>query len=145
MRLSTKARFGLRIMLQIAADGKDGPVFSRRIAEMQNISEAYVDQILMPLRAGGLLISRRGRQGGYQLAERPEKVTILDIIEVLEGKINLVDCVDNSKYCERVTGCATHKIWSDLAATIREKLSQTTLASLVAEQDKLKQTSDFVI
>jgi len=145
MKLSTKTRFGLRIMLQVAVDGDNAPVFSRRIAEAQGISEAYVDQILMPLRAGGLLISRRGRQGGYQLAKLPDKITVLDVVETMEGKISLVDCVDNDKSCERVARCATHLIWRNLAAAMRSTLSATTLADLLREHQRLQGTSDFVI
>ena len=123
MKLSTRVRFGVRIMLQIAMEGRDKPVFARVVAERQEISEAYVDQILMPLRAGGLLLSRRGRTGGYQLAHDANDITILDIVELLEGRLTMVDCTDGESNCPRLPTCAASRVWTRLSAVIRENLT----------------------
>ncbi len=146
MKLSTRVRYGLRIMLQIALDGGREPLFARRISSAQDISEAYVDQILMPLRAGGLLISHRGRQGGYQLARPPEQITVLDVVEALEGKITLVDCLegDDGK-CARKKCCAAREIWGELADLIRQSLAKVSLAELRDRQTKMVQVFDYNI
>lgn len=133
MKLSTRVRFGLRIMVQIAAEAGDKPVFSRRIALTQSISEAYVDQILLPLRAGGLLVSQRGRSGGYRLARPAQDITVLDIVKVLEGDVCMVDCVDHPEVCARRDTCPTRPVWEALSHAVRHTLGCVTLAQLVRE------------
>ncbi|NOY80435.1 MAG: Rrf2 family transcriptional regulator [Kiritimatiellaeota bacterium] len=145
MKLSTRVRFGLRIMMQIASECSRKPVFAGRIAATQGISEAYVDQILMPLRAGGLLVSRRGRSGGYLLARPAEQITVLEIVETLEGRLNLVDCTENPASCERSPFCATHRLWCRLSDTIRETLEAVTLADVQEEQEALTPIVEYVI
>lgn len=137
MKLSTRVRFGLRIMAQIALDCTDRPVFSRYIAAKQEISEAYVDQILLPLRTGGLLVSQRGRSGGYRLARPATEISVLDVVETLEGPLCLVDCVDDPKACVRVSACGTRGVWRTLTAAVRETLRATTLAAICEEQNRL--------
>lgn len=145
MKLSTRVRFGLRIMVQIAGENDRKPVFAGRIAATQGISEAYVDQILMPLRAGGLLVSRRGRSGGYLLAHPAEEITVLDVVEKLEGRLSLVDCTDSPDSCERSSFCAAHRLWLRLSDTIRETLDGVTLADLQQEQASLMPIVEYVI
>ena len=147
MKLSTRVRFGLRIMTQIAAECAEKPVFSRYIAAKQEISEAYVDQILLPLRTGGLLVSLRGRSGGYRLAKPADAITVLDVLETLEGPLNLVDCVDNPAACKRAASCSTRKIWKEVTAALRESLRKTSLAA-IAEDQRLESRghgTDFAI
>ena len=118
---------------------------ARRIAAKQGISEAYVDQILMPLRAGGLLVSRRGRSGGYLLGRPAEEITVLDIVEVLEGRLSLVACTEEPSSCERADTCVAHIVWARLSTVIRETLSEITLAELEEKTLELNQVTDYVI
>ncbi|MFO7821272.1 MAG: Rrf2 family transcriptional regulator [Lentisphaeria bacterium] len=145
MKLSTRVRFGLRIMVQIAAEGEKEPVFARRIAAAQGISEPYVDQILMALRSGGLVISRRGRKGGYQLADAPENITALDVLETIEGDLGLVECVLDASACDRLAGCVTHKVWRQATAALKNSLSSVTLADLKQDYKKVLQAVSYVI
>lgn len=145
MKLSTRVRFGCRIMVQVAAEGEIRPVFSRRIAQQQDISEAYVDQILLPLRAGGLLISQRGRTGGYRLAKPADQITVLNIVEVLEGEINMVDCIRNPESCKRTITCPTRPVWSSLNTAIQDCLAAVTLEQLCADSKTLDKQFDYDI
>jgi len=137
MKLSTRVRFGLRIMMQLGIEGRNQPVFAGRIAEAQGLSEPYVDQLLAPLRAGGLVLSRRGRKGGYMLSRPPSEITVLDIVEVLEGKLSLVDCTEALDVCERSPSCATRQVWQKLSDAIRETLAAITLEDVCREQERL--------
>ena len=132
-------------MLQIAMESKDKPIFSKRLATIQGISEAYVDQILLPLRTGGLLISHRGRTGGYQLAKPAADITVLDIIETIEGPIILVDCVDRPQSCNRVNECVAHDVWDSLTKAMCKVLRKFNLEELGAEQRKKGHSADYTI
>lgn len=145
MKLSTRTRFGLRIMVQIAVEGDEFPVFARRIADTQDISQAYVDQILLPLRTGGLLRSLRGRRGGYLLSRPASAITVLDVVEVLEGPLSLVACLDEEEECERSPSCVTRRVWKGVANTIRETLGSITLEELKKQQKQLQTPDNYVI
>jgi len=137
MRLTTKLRYGLRIMTQMAAEGRTKPLMARRISARQRVSVAYIDQILIPLRTSGLIISQRGRKGGYLLARPPDQISALDVLEALEGKIALNDCVTNPQVCDRSDRCATRELWSALTTAMRDKLAACTLDGLAARQSEL--------
>ncbi len=145
MKLSTRVRFGLRIMVQIAAESTEKPVFSRRIAATQHISEAYVDQILLPLRTGGLLISLRGRSGGYRLSRPAQDITVLDVVRVLEGELALVECIGQPATCPRVPICPTRRVWETLTKTITQTLRKITLEELCKDEARLKASVDYSI
>ncbi|MDZ7696188.1 MAG: Rrf2 family transcriptional regulator [Deltaproteobacteria bacterium] len=131
MKLSTRTRYGVRLMVMLASRYDEGPVYLREIAEEEQISKKYLSQIIIPLRAAGLVHSTRGAYGGYTLAKAPEDITMKDVIEVLEGEACLVDCVKNPAVCMRVTTCATRDIWTILGEKIGETLKAVTLAALV--------------
>ena len=131
MKLSTRARYGVRMMADLADHFGKNPVFLKDIAKREDISEKYLSIIVIPLRSSGLIQSTRGAHGGYTLALPPEKITVRDIFDALEGKICLVDCVNNPKDCSRVGICPTRDIWSVLGEKIRETLNSVTLADLV--------------
>ena len=139
MKLSTRARYGLRIMIQIARSNSHRPVLARELAEEQNITPAYVDQILIPLRGSGMVVSFRGRHGGYKLGEDPENISALEVVETLEGPLSLVDCVEDCQACDRVGTCATHGVWRALVKAMRDKLNSYTVAGLAREQEALEQ------
>lgn len=131
MKLSTRSRYGVRMMSDLAENFGKKPVFLKDIAKREEISEKYLSIIVIPLRGAGLIQSTRGAHGGYTLAKRPEEISVQDIFDALEGKICLVDCVENPKECPRVGICPTRDIWSVLGEKIRETLNSVTLADLV--------------
>jgi Rrf2 family protein len=131
MKLSTRSRYGVRMMADLAENFGKKPAFLKDIAKREEISEKYLSIIVIPLRGAGLIQSTRGAHGGYTLAKRPEEISVQDIFDALEGKICLVDCVENPKECPRVGICPTRDIWSVLGEKIRETLNSVTLADLV--------------
>lgn len=135
MRLSTKGRYGLRAMLDIAQKQESGPVAIHTIAERQNISGRYLEQLLIPLKQAGLVKSVRGAQGGYILGKNPAQITVGDIIRILEGPIAPVDCVSevNPDECIRAEKCVTRQVWSRLRDSISNILDSYTLEDLVNE------------
>jgi Rrf2 family protein len=141
MKLSTRARYGVRLMVELAVTYDKGPVYLKDIAKIQNISEKYLSLIIIPLRTVGLVKSIRGAHGGYILAKNPSQITLKEIIDVLEGDCSLVDCVKNPSSCSRVPICASHDIWAIIGGKISETLSSTTLDMLVRmNQEKAEKT-----
>jgi Rrf2 family protein len=136
MKISTKGRYGLRAMMDLAANQVDGkPVFLADIAGRQGISEKYLEHIFVSLRTAGLVRTVRGRKGGYLLTRSPSEITADAIITVLEGPCTLVDCVTEPNACPKSYTCATRDIWSLLGRSIDEFLSGFTLEKLVAMQE----------
>lgn len=131
MKLSTRSRYGVRMMTDLADNYGGSPVFLKDIAKREDISEKYLSLIVIPLRGAGLLQSIRGAGGGYRLAHKPENITVRDIWQALEGEICLVDCVQDAKRCTRVSTCPTRDIWDILGQKISETLQAITLADLV--------------
>lgn len=137
MKVSTKGRYGLRAMIDLAAHQTEGrPVFLTEIAKRQDISEKYLEHIFTALKSAGLVSAVRGRRGGFLLAKAPTEITAADIVNILEGPCTLVDCVSRPATCSRSEECATRDIWSLLGARIGEVLSEFTLDKLVAMQEK---------
>ena len=124
-------------MSQLAAEGQTQPVMARLISSKQRISVAYIDQILIPLRASGLIVSQRGRKGGYLLARSASDITALDVLEALEGRFTLTECVFNPKVCDRSDRCATRELWCTLTNALRDKLATYSLGDLAARQGEL--------
>jgi Rrf2 family protein len=131
MKLSTRSRYGVRLMAELALNYGKGPVFLKDIAKGQNISEKYLSLIIIPLRGVGLVNSMRGAYGGYSLAKDPSQITMKEIVDVLEGDCSLVECVKNPSTCPRVPICASHDIWAIIEGKISETLSSITLDTLV--------------
>lgn len=135
MKLSTKSRYGLRILVQIAVDTKNGqPVGGKEVARRQHISSAYMEQILIPLRNVGIVTSIRGRNGGYLLNRDPKDITLLDVLEIFEGKLDLVDS-NTCAQCENLTVCPTRSVWQRLSAVLREESKAITVADLARKME----------
>ena len=130
MRISTRARYGLRLMLDLALKYGKGPIFLKEVSKSQEISEKYLGQIIMPLKAAGLVKSYRGAHGGYTLNREPEKITLREIVTTLEGDLNLVECVGDPSSCERFAGCVAQQVWCDVARAVLGTLEGITLADL---------------
>jgi Rrf2 family protein len=138
MKLSTKGRYGVRLMFDLAAHYGESPVLLRQIAEREEISEKYLWHLINPLKTAGLVQSTRGAHGGYTLAKTPPEISVKDILDVVEGPLCLVDCVEKPATCKRSSFCVAHDLWSEASKTLSDKLKGTTLADLV-ERKKIKQ------
>ncbi|PKN19676.1 MAG: hypothetical protein CVU71_04695 [Deltaproteobacteria bacterium HGW-Deltaproteobacteria-6] len=131
MKLSTRSRYGTRMMTDLADHYGSNPILLKDIAKREDISEKYLSLIVIPLKSAGLIQSVRGAHGGYSLTRRPEEITVRDILQALEGEICLVDCVQDAKRCSRISTCPTRDIWGMLGEKISETLKAITLADLV--------------
>jgi Rrf2 family transcriptional regulator, cysteine metabolism repressor len=135
VKLSTRGEYGLRTMAGLDSAYAAGPVSLAQIARDENISLAYLEQLIAVLRKKGLVASTRGAHGGYKLAMAPDKITVGDVVRALEGPIAPVDCaseVDAKCHCDRQPGCPTRAVWERLRDSIADTLDATTLADIVA-------------
>jgi len=144
MRLSTRGRYGVRAMLDLALFSRGGPVNLKEIASRQQISSDYLEQLLRKLRQAGLVRSVRGPHGGFLLARPPEAIAVWSIVACLEQDIAPVFCVDAEllgrpvkKRCPRLSGCATHLLWSDLAVRMKTFLEGKTLKDLSDDANRI--------
>ena len=137
MKLSTRGRYGVRLMLELALHCGEGPVLLKEIAKRQGVSEKYLWQLINPLKKMGLVTSQRGMYGGYALGKAPEAITLREILQILEGSLCLVDCVDNPSLCERSPSCIFRDIWGEASRDMQRTLHNTTLAVMVERQRKI--------
>lgn len=139
MKISTKGRYALRLMTDIAAHEGEGNVSLRDVAARQGISVKYLEQIAGTLAKAGLLRSGRGAQGGYRLAREPEQYTVGDILRLTEGNLAPVACLGGPENrCERCGECPTLDFWTGLYAVVNQYIDRYTLADLLAEQRRKK-------
>lgn len=136
MRLSTRTRYGVRLLFELALNyGKKESVLLKEISEKQGISEKYLGNIILSLKAANLVVSYRGSHGGYSLACEPESITIKDIVELLEGESKIVDCLSND-LCDKMDTCPSQDLWRRLDFVISDFLSKVTLKDLVKDYYK---------
>ncbi len=131
MKLSTKSRYAARALIELALKYGEGPVKLKDVSENQDISLKYLEQVMFPLRVSGYVKTLKGSQGGYVLARPPEKISLLEIVECVEGSVAPVDCVDNADLCERADKCVTRDAWTGLKNAISSELGKISLAELV--------------
>ena len=136
MRMSTKGRYGLRVMLELAKHHGQGPVSVDLIAKNQGISQNYIHVLVQGLKAAGLVRTARGPGGGYELARPPSGVTALDVVRALEGDAELVECVQDVASCPRGETCVVRELWGEVGAAIKRVLG-VTLEQLV-ERDRMR-------
>jgi len=136
MRISTRSRYGSRLMLELALNYGKKPVFLKDIAKNEEISEKYLSQIIIPLKAKGLVSSFRGMNGGYVLAKLPSQITLREIVELLEGRLELLSCIGNPSTCSRVSICVTRDIWNLVGEKIVQTLDSVTLEDLVKSHNR---------
>ncbi len=145
MKLSTRSRYGLRLLVELALAPRDTTMFLGDVAKQQEISEKYLSKLVIPLRGANLIISRRGANGGYMLARDPKNITLKEIVEALEGELFPLDCVKDPEVCSRNPRCASHDVWVDLNKTISDYLDSITLKSIVENyKEKLAAKEPFV-
>jgi Rrf2 family cysteine metabolism transcriptional repressor len=136
MKLSTRTRYGTRALLELALRQGKGPVFLKDIARQQQISLPYLEHIIAPLIAGGVIRSTKGPKGGVSLARNPGDIKLSEITQLLEGPMALVECVNHPEICNRSGACAARDIWTRLKEAMDGVLASTTLQDLVERQKK---------
>lgn len=145
MKISTKGRYALRMLLDLAEHKNDGFIALKDIAERQNISKKYLEQIIPVLNRSDILNANRGYQGGYKLAKSPDKYTVGEILRLTEGSIAPVACLDQDPVmCERREDCITLPLWKGLNKVISDYLDSVTLQDLLDNQKEMV-ANDYVI
>lgn len=139
MKISTKGRYGLRVLLDIATHQDSGPVILRDIASRQSISEKYLWQVINPMKAAGFVNSERGSKGGYRLARDMGEITLLDVVSVLEGPVAVVDCVSEPDGCERSGACVARSVWNRVNEAVQKTMEGISLKDLVDETRDVEQ------
>lgn len=138
LKLSTKGQYGVRAMFEIAKNYRKGPITIREIAERQNVSVAYLEQLLNRLRKEKLIQSRKGPGGGYILGKKPGEISVGRILTALEGPVAIARCLDPSaKGCNRVEGCVARLLWKSLGEKIEHFLETISLNDLLKEDVKI--------
>ena len=137
MKLSTRGRYGTRLMVELAKHYGKGPITVGTISKNQNIPIKYLEQIIIPLKRAKLIKSVRGPKGGHMLAESPENINVWQILSVAEGKLSLIDCVVDDKACESSAECPIRPIWGEAYASMRRIFEETSLKSVINRSKKL--------
>lgn len=139
MKLSTRGRYATRALLDLAFNQGEGSVALKDIARRQQISLRYLEHLVTPLVAVGIMRSTRGPKGGVSLARAPEEIKLSEVIQVLEGSIAPVECIDNPGVCSRSALCVTRDVWSELKKAMDGVLESITLRDLVERQKSKEQ------
>jgi len=142
MKFSTRGRYGTRALLELALHQGEGPVLLRDIAQRQQISLQYLEHLITPLITAGMVVSTRGPRGGVWLARPPEEIRLSEVIQLLEGSIAPVECLNNPEICNRSESCATRDIWGELKKAMNGVLESTTLQDLVERQKSKEQPEE---
>ncbi len=139
MKISTKGRYGLRAMLDLAINERTGePVCVQSISKRQGISESYLEQLISALKKAKLIHSVRGQNGGYRLAKKPEDISVGDILRACEGGIEVVSCVsEESGACENAKKCVTGIVWKSVNDAIEDVVDSISLKKLMDEDDAM--------
>jgi len=148
MRISTRSRYGIRLMINLAVNYSRGYSLLKDIAKDEEISEKYLSQIVIPLRRAGLLTATRGINGGYMLSSHPSNITAGQIVEILEGDLCVIECIrdEDNNICARSGNCASRELWEGLGDKIRSFLNSVTLEELAKSKlEKEQQMLEYSI
>ncbi|HEY5525029.1 MAG TPA: Rrf2 family transcriptional regulator [Clostridium sp.] len=137
MKLSTKGRYGVKAMVELAIHYGGNPISIKTISTRQNISECYLEQLFAPLRKAKLITSSRGAQGGYVLSKEPKDITVAQLIYILEGPIEIADCIEGSA-CDNIDFCATRLLWEKIKNSIDDVMESITLQDIVNDYKDIK-------
>jgi Rrf2 family protein len=137
MRLSTRSRYGTRLILELALKYNQGPVYLKEISTSQEISLKYLGQLIIPLKIANIIKSSRGAHGGYYLAKNPDSIRMSEVIRALEGPIYLVECLENPDVCERQKDCVTRFFWNEINDVLYKTLENITIGDMVNKYHKL--------
>ncbi len=144
MKLSTRTRYGVRAIIELAANDSKKPLQLKVIAERQDISIKYLEQLMNALRSGGIVRSIRGARGGYILAKPPNQIKLGDVFNCLEGSVITAECVEDEDYCRRAADCAARLLWVQLQEAIKNVLESVTVQDLL-DRARDRKTSDYQI
>lgn len=139
IKLSTKGRYGTRLMMNLARHYEEGPqkaTILKSVADAEGISIRYLEQIIIPLKINKLVKSIRGAGGGYTLARKPSEIKICDILHSLEGTCSLVECVEDPTSCDKIDVCGTHEIWKAASVMMKNYFDGISLSDVVEMTDK---------
>jgi Rrf2 family protein len=142
MKLSTRSRYGTRLLLDMAQHYNQGPIQLGDIARRQEISVKYLEQIIIPLKKAHFIETVRGPKGGHILARPPEEITVAEIVALLEEGLGLVECTEHAEVCGRADTCPTRLIWKKAAQAMLDTLKSVTLADLV-EKDWMAENKEL--
>ena len=141
MKLSTKGRYGVKAMVDLAIHYGGSPVSIKSISQRQNISEYYLEQLFSSLRKAKLIKSIRGAQGGYVLSREPKDITVAEIMYVLEGPIEIAECIDGVS-CDNLDCCATRLLWAKIKNSIDDVMKSVTLQDIVNDYERIKTNNE---
>lgn len=145
MKLSSRTRYGMRAMLELALEYGKKPLQIKSIADREDISNKYLEQLVAMLKSSGLVRSVRGPRGGYMLARPPAEIKLSEIFTTLEGPLVPVECLKHAEFCPRCSDCATRQIWQELYQALMSLLETTTLKQLSERAVKLQQGDQYHI
>lgn len=144
MKLSTKGKYGVKAIVDLALNQGETPVSIKSISQRQNISEYYLEQLFAPLRRAKVIKSIRGAQGGYVLNKEPSKITVLDIMNILEGPVEISECLDNTD-CSNIDCCATRTVWVKIKNSIDSVMESITLQDILDDYKKMNGNLDGIL
>lgn len=137
MWISTKAQYGLRALVEVGLDDHAGPVSLKTVAERQQLSQQYLEQLFGMLRRAGIVVSIRGAHGGYKLARPADEIDALEVVQLLEGGLAPVACLEEDLGCDRVGHCSTESLWRKVDSAVRSVLGSVSLQDLVNERREI--------
>ena len=143
MKLSTRGRYGTRLMLELAKHYGKGPVNITEISKTQGISVKYLEQIIIPLKKANLITSVRGPKGGHTLSKSPDKIFLWQILKPLESHLTLVDCVSNDDTCEHIETCLIRPVWGKAYHAMMNIFKETSLEDILQSSANKPDASDF--
>ncbi|MCX8118498.1 MAG: Rrf2 family transcriptional regulator [Desulfobacterota bacterium] len=141
MRISTKIRYGTRAILELASHYGKGPVDLKEIAKKENISLKYLEQVIIPLKSAGLLKAIRGAKGGYSLAKPPSEISLNDVVKVLDGPVDLVECIKDPDSCPKSSTCITRDIWKEASEALEKVFSAITFEEMLRRRKEREEKS----
>ena len=145
MKLSTRSRYGLRAVLELAIEYGNKPMQIKKIADREDISSKYLEQLMSTLKSAGIVRSVRGPKGGYFLAKPPSEVKLSHVFLALEGPLITADCVDHPEFCVRCTDCVTRQVWTEIHDAMMSVLESQTMEDLVKKTSMDQKITDYQI
>lgn len=137
MKLSTRGRYGIHTMYDLACNAKCGPQSIKCIAEREGMPEAYLEQLIAVLKREGLVTSVRGAQGGYMLAREPSQITVGEVLRALEGGLGLVDCLDEEEVCGKACSCPSRAVWMKIRDGLNAIVDGITLQDMLEDYERM--------
>ena len=145
MKLSTKGRYGLRALIDLALYSENETVSIQSIARRQNISDSYLEQLMRKLRSAGLIVSVRGAQGGYKPARPANEISVGDVLRALEGSLEAVTCGGEDNSCQGADLCVTKFVWERINSSIRDTVDSIKLSQLVEESRLIREKGQIQV